>query len=130
MYYLSVVEIFMKETTIDGVFFAGIKYLEKIHLNEIVRHFLVADGSLMHFKYLINNDTRDHLFSLLAGRPYEVSIYQFDTLSEIDKILADVPNYWEEPIGMQKELKIPAPKVAFAQSVIPEDISNFKIEWK
>ena len=125
MYYLSVVEIFGKETYVGERFYATAKHWKELGLKEILRRFLISNGSLNNFKKYVSDETRDHLFPLAIGRPYKASIYQFDSLDEIRKILKD----YEKPLYDSKDMEVLAPKVAFVQSVIPEDIYYFKIDW-
>ena len=130
MYYLSVVEILGKEDCMVYSFCTAAKQWKELGLKEVVRYFRISNGSLNNFKKYVSDETRDHLFPLAIGRPYEASIYQFDTLDEISKILRNFPENYDAYLGEPEAIEISAPKVAFAQSVIPEDIYYFEIAWE
>jgi len=128
MYYLSVVEIFGKKSPI-GVYFSAEKGPTAINLKQTVRYHLVSNDSLNDFQKYVSNYTKDHIFYSAASCQYEASIYQFDTLDEIQEILSNFPSGYHVETENEKNFKISAPKVAFAQSTIPEDIYEFEIEW-
>ena len=128
MYYLSVVEIFGKKSPI-GVYFSAEKGLTAINLKQTVRYHLVSNDSLNDFQKYVSKHTRDHIFYSAASCQYEASIYQFDTLDEIQEILSNFPSGYHVETENEKNFKISAPKVAFAKSTIPEDIYEFEIEW-
>ena len=129
MYYLSVVEIFGKKSPI-GTFYSEETGPKAVDLQETARFYVVVStDSLDDFKKYMSQYTRDRLFSSASALPYEASIYQFDTLDEIQEILANLPQGQEVTLGETKKIEISSPKVAFAQSTIPEDIYEFEIEW-
>ena len=129
MYYLSVVEIFGKKSSI-GTFYSEETGTMAIGLQETARFYVVVStDSLDDFKKYMSQYTRDRLFSSASACPYEVSIYQFDTLSEAQEILANLPQGQEVTFDETKKIEISAPKVAYAKSVIPEDISSLEIDW-
>ncbi len=129
MYYLSVVEITGKKSPI-GTYYSAEEGLNAVDLQETVRYQLISKDSLDDFKKYVSKYTRERLFSSASSCTYEASIYQFDTLSEIQEMLNNVPQGYGVTFGNSKTIEIFAPKVAYAKSIIPEDICEFEIEWK
>ena len=118
MYYLGIVEIFMKETTVGEVVYPRVKDLEALGLMEIMRRCFISNCSFNNFKKYVSDEISDHLFPLALGRPYQARIYQFNTLHEISDYRKDLDRL---------ENKIP---VAFVQAIIPpDDLYYFKIKW-
>ena len=128
MYYLSVVEIFGKNFPI-GTYYSAEEGPKAVNMQETAKFYLISNDSLDDFKKYVSKHTRDHIFYSAATCQYEASIYQFDTLSEIQEILDKVPHGYDVTWNVPEKIDISAPKVASAKSVIPEEICEFEIDW-
>ena len=86
-----------------------------------------SDGTLTleAFKNLVNERMKPLTTLAKPNDPYEVDIYEFEMLIDIKKfLLIFFMNYKD-----MKDVEVPAPKIATAKSVIPEDIRSFEIDW-
>ena len=99
----------------------------RIHSRADITKPFYSDGTLTldAFKKLVNARTKPLTTLAKPNDPYEVDIYEFEMLIDIKKFLLIFFMNYED----MKDVEVPAPKVATAKSVIPEDIRSFEIEW-